>query len=71
MMNSKPIFVSLIIVFVISSFVLPNTVNAKISFCASGDTLYQDDVFQCFVKENDCKAFADNNLGTKCIKSKS
>ena len=49
----------------------PSPIHAKISFCASGDTLYRDNVSQCFIKENDCKSFSENNPGTNCVRSKS
>jgi hypothetical protein len=59
------IFISLTIIAAIVVFSLPNPVQARISFCADGAG-----IFQCFIKENDCKAFAENNHGTTCIRSK-
>jgi hypothetical protein len=66
-MNSVMIFalMSLALVSAMFLFALPNPVQAKISFCADGAG-----IFQCFIKENDCNAFAENNDGTICIRSK-
>jgi len=68
-MNKTTLFILVALTITSATFVVSfsNHAQAKISFCASGDTLYRDNVFQCFVKENDCKAFAENNPGTTCI----
>jgi hypothetical protein len=60
--------VLLLLTFVASvlTFALPNLVEAKITFCANST-----DIFQCFIKENDCKTFSANHPGTECIRSKS
>ena len=72
-MNSTTVFVIVLLSLISATivFTFPNPVHAKISFCASGDTLYRDNVFQCFMKDNDCKTFSENNRGTECIKNKS
>ena len=60
------VLVSLTIIAATFLFAIPNHAQAKISFCAEGN-----DTFQCFIKENDCKAFSENNPGTECVRSKS
>lgn len=67
-MNSIAIFVVISFVVLAATIVLliPNPVQAKISFCASGDGIFRDGIFQCFIKENDCKTFSENHPGTKC-----
>jgi hypothetical protein len=66
-MNSIAIFILLAVTLVAATIVfsIPNAVQAKISFCAS-DT----DIFQCFIKENDCETFSKNHPGTTCVRSK-
>ena len=66
-MNSIAIYVfmSLTLVSVTIVFAIPNTAEAKISFCASGTN-----IFQCFIKENDCETFSENHPGTTCVRSK-
>ncbi len=66
-MNSIAIFILLSVTLVAATIVfsIPNAVQAKISFCAS-DT----DIFQCFIKENDCETFSKNHPGTTCVRSK-
>ncbi|MDW0155407.1 MAG: hypothetical protein QOK83_03470 [Nitrososphaeraceae archaeon] len=66
-MNSIAIFILLAVTLVAATIVfsIPNAVQAKISFCAS-DT----DIFQCFIKENDCETFSKNHPGTKCVRTK-
>jgi hypothetical protein len=66
-MNSTAIFVLVSLTLVGATMVLaiPNAVEAKISFCASGT-----DIFQCFMKENDCETFSKNHPGTTCVRSK-
>jgi hypothetical protein len=46
-------------------FAVPIHVRAEISYCASGD-----DIFQCFIKQNDCETFVEANPGTKCLRTK-
>jgi hypothetical protein len=67
MMNSIAIFVLMSLTLVAATIVLaiPNAVEAKISFCASGTN-----IFQCFIKENDCETFSMNHPGTTCVRSK-
>ncbi len=66
-MNSIAIFVLMSLTLNAATIVLaiPNTVEAKISFCASGTN-----IFQCFIKENDCETFSMNNPGITCVRSK-
>ena len=66
-MNSIAVFVlvSLTLVAATVVFAIPNAVQAKISYCASGT-----DIFQCFIKENDCEAFAEAHPETTCSRSK-
>ena len=66
-MNSVAIFVlmSATLIAATLAFSIPNAVHAKISFCASGT-----DIFQCFIKQNDCEAFAEAHPGTACVRSK-
>ena len=66
-MNSIAIFILLSVTLVAATIVfsIPTAVQAKISFCAS-DT----DIFQCFIKENDCETFSKNHPGTTCVRSK-
>ena len=66
-MNSIAIFVllSLTLVAAIIVFSVPNAVQARISYCASGP-----DIFQCFIKQNDCEAFVENHPKTTCVRSK-
>ena len=66
-MNSIAIFVLLSLTLIAATIVfsIPNAVQAKISFCASGT-----DIFQCFIKENDCETFSTNHPGTTCVRSK-
>lgn len=65
-MNSFAIFVLMSLTLAAGTIVfsIPNDVQAKISYCASGT-----DIFQCFIKENDCKAFAEAHHGTTCVRS--
>lgn len=66
-MNSMAIILLLTLTLITATtiFALPNPVEAKISFCASGTG-----IFQCFIKENDCETFAKNHPGTTCVRSK-
>jgi hypothetical protein len=66
-MNSIAIFILMSVTLVAATIVfsIPNAVQAKISFCASGT-----DIFQCFIKENDCETFSKNHPGTTCVRSK-
>ena len=66
-MNSIAIFVLVSVTLVAATIVfsIPNAVQAKISYCASGT-----DIFQCFIKENDCEAFVEVHPETTCIRSK-
>ena len=66
-MNSVAIFVLLSATLIAATlaFSIPNAVQAKISFCASGN-----DIFQCFIKQNDCEAFAEAHPDTECVRSK-
>lgn len=66
-MNSIAIFVLVSVTLVAATIVfsIPNAVQAKISYCASGT-----DIFQCFIKENDCEAFVEAHPETKCTRSK-
>jgi len=67
-MNSIAMFVLVSLTLVAAAIVLfsiPNAVQAKISFCASGT-----EIFQCFIKENDCETFSKNHPGTTCVRSK-
>ena len=66
-MNSIAIFVLMSLTLVVATFIfaIPNAVEAKISFCASGTN-----IFQCFMKENDCETFSKNHPGTTCVRSK-
>ena len=66
-MNSIAIFVlvSLTLVAATIVFVTPNTVQARSSYCASGP-----DIFQCFIKQNDCEAFAEAHPETTCVRSR-
>ena len=66
-MNSLVIFVLLSFIFITATIVfsIPNAVHAKISICASGAG-----IFQCFIKENDCEAFAEAHPETTCIRSR-
>jgi hypothetical protein len=66
-MNSIAIFILLSVTLVAATIVfsIPTAVQAKISFCAS-DT----DIFQCFIKENDCETFSKNHPGTTCVRSR-
>ena len=59
------VLLSLTLVAATTIFALSNPVQAKISYCAEGT-----DIFQCFIKENDCKAFADAHPDTTCIRNK-
>ena len=65
-MNSIVIFVlvSLTLVAATTVFAIPNAVQARISYCASGP-----DIFQCFIKQNDCEAFAKAHPETSCVRS--
>jgi len=67
-MNSNAIFVLLSVTLIAATIVfsIPYAVQAKISYCASGTN-----IFQCFIKQNDCEAFAEAHLGTTCVRSKS
>lgn len=67
-MNCIAIFVLVSVTLVAATIVfsIPNAVQAKISYCASGT-----DIFQCFIKENDCEAFVEAHPETTCIRSKS
>ena len=65
-MNSIAIFVLVFLTLVAATivFVMPNAaVQAKISYCASGP-----DIFQCFIKQNDCEAFVEAHPETTCVK---
>ena len=66
-MNSIVIFVlvSLTLVAVTIVFAIPNAVQARISYCASGP-----DIFQCFIRQNDCEAFVEAHPETTCVRSK-
>lgn len=66
-MNSVALFVLMSVTLIAATlaFSIPNAVQAKISFCASGT-----DIFQCFIKQNDCEAFAEAHPGTTCVRSK-
>lgn len=66
-MNSIAIFVlvSLTLITSIIVFAIPNVVEAKINYCTSGP-----DIFQCFIKQNDCEAFVESHPGTTCVRSK-
>lgn len=66
-MNLVAIFVLMTLTLVAATIVLviPNAAEAKISFCASGTN-----IFQCFIKENDCETFSENHPGTTCVRSK-
>ena len=66
-MNSIAIFVlaSLALVAATIVFAIPNAVQARISYCASGP-----DIFQCFIRQNDCEAFVEAHPETTCVKSK-
>ncbi|HET6715694.1 MAG: hypothetical protein QOK59_00440 [Nitrososphaeraceae archaeon] len=66
-MNSIAIFVLLSLTLVAATIVfsVPNAVQARISYCASGT-----DIFQCFIKQNDCEAFVENHPKTTCVRSK-
>ena len=64
-MNSIAIFVfmSLTLVAATIVFAIPNVVQARSSYCASGP-----DIFQCFIKQNDCEAFVEAHPETTCVK---
>jgi hypothetical protein len=66
-MNSIAMFVLLSITLIAATivFTIPHDVQAKISFCASGA-----EIFQCFIKQNDCEAFAGSHPETTCVRSK-
>ncbi|HEU5447048.1 MAG TPA: hypothetical protein VFU67_07890 [Nitrososphaeraceae archaeon] len=66
-MNSIAIFVlvSLTLVAATIVFAIPNGVQATISYCASGP-----DIFQCFIRQNDCETFVEAHPETTCVKSK-
>ena len=66
-MNSILILVLLSLTLVAATFVfsIPDAVQARISYCASGT-----DIFQCFIKQNDCEAFVENHPETTCVRSK-
>ena len=66
-MNSVALFVLMSVTLIAATlaFSIPNAVQAKISFCASGT-----DIFQCFIKQNDCEAFAEAHPDTVCVRSK-
>jgi hypothetical protein len=66
-MNSVVMFALLSLTLFPATIVLtvPIHVLAEISYCASGD-----DIFQCFIKQNDCDTFAKANPATKCIRTK-
>ncbi|HYY85720.1 MAG TPA: hypothetical protein VE594_01300 [Nitrososphaeraceae archaeon] len=59
------VLMSVTLIFATLAFSIPNAVQAKISFCASGT-----DIFQCFIKQNDCEAFAEAHPDTTCVRSK-
>ena len=65
-MNSIAIFVlvSLTLVAATIVFAIPNAVQARSSYCASGP-----DIFQCFIKQNDCEVFAEAHPETSCVRS--
>jgi hypothetical protein len=56
---------SVTLIFATLAFSIPNAVQAKISFCASGT-----EIFQCFIKQNDCEAFAEAHPDTACVRNK-
>jgi hypothetical protein len=58
------ILVSLTLVAATIIFSIPNAVQAKISFFAS-----DNDIFQCFIKENDSQSFEKAHPGTECVRS--
>lgn len=64
-MNSIAIIVLVSVTLVAATIVfsIPNAVQAKISYCASGT-----DIFQCFIKQNDCDAFVEAHPGTTCVR---
>ena len=66
-MNSTAIFVLVSLTLIAATIVLaiPNAVQARISYCASGT-----DIFQCFIKQNDCEAFVEAHPETTCVRSK-
>ena len=66
-MNSMAIFVlvSLTLITSIIVFAFPKVVEAKISYCTSGL-----DIFQCFIKQNDCEAFVESHPETTCVRSR-
>lgn len=65
-MNSIAIFVLVSLTLITSTivFAIPNVVQARSSYCASGP-----DIFQCFIKQNDCEAFAEAHPETSCVRS--
>ena len=66
-MNSIAIFLLVCLTLVAATivFAIPNAVQARISYCASGP-----DIFQCFIKQNDCEAFVEAHPETTCVRSK-
>jgi hypothetical protein len=66
-MNSIARFIMMSVTLIAATIVfsIPNAVQAKISFCASGT-----DIFQCFMKENDYETFSKNHLGATCVGSR-
>ena len=66
-MNSIAIFVLVSLTLIAATIILtiPNAVQARISYCASGP-----DIFQCFIKQNDCEAFVEAHPETTCVRSK-
>jgi hypothetical protein len=67
-MNSVAMFVLLSLTLITATivFAIPIHVLAQISYCVSGK-----DIFQCFIKQNDCETFAEAHPGTKCLRTKS
>lgn len=59
------VIMSLTLVAVTVVFALPSLVQAKNSYCAAGNG-----IFQCFIRESDCKSFAEANPETKCLRTK-
>ena len=66
-MNSTAIFVLVSLTLIAATIILaiPNAVQARISYCASGP-----DIFQCLIKQNDCEAFVAAHPETTCVRSK-
>lgn len=66
-MNSVAIILVMLITLVATTIVfsISNAVHVKISYCASGS-----DIFQCFIKQNDCETFSEAHPETTCVRSK-